>query len=102
MFRTTSDTGEYTPTEISFAVKQLLMKYLPNDHLAKVARNKNNPQEKDLQEKVGLIKKRPEFSFASLQYMKKYNLLASGDSQKGNIFLKDCSNITLEMGDWSA
>lgn len=61
------------------------MKYLPDDQLAKitytqgaVAGNNNNNN--------NLIKRRPEFSIATLQYMEKYNLLASGNSRKGKTF----------------
>lgn len=65
----------YSPTEISFAVKQLLMKYLPSAHLAKI----KNCKDVKSQER-GLVKARPEFSFATVQYMKKYNLIASSKS----------------------
>lgn len=72
-------TKNYTPTEISFAVKQLLMKYLPSEHLAKAVRtNKDSGSSASSEEMVDLVKKRPEFSFATLQYMKKYNLIKTG------------------------
>ncbi|KAF5270433.1 hypothetical protein FQR65_LT05621 [Abscondita terminalis] len=58
--------------EISFAVQQLLMKYLPNEHLAKITTNHNNFQKP---KQTGRIKRRPEFSMATVQYMQKYNLL---------------------------
>lgn len=77
----------YTQDDVSFAVKQLLMKYLPSDHLAKLASKKeHNKDALDLTPKqnIGAIKSRPEFSFATVQYMKKYNLIAN--SQKGNNF----------------
>ncbi|XP_065169566.1 uncharacterized protein [Atheta coriaria] len=70
---TISTDAAYTPTQVSFAVKQLLMKYLPDDQLAKVAAKSkpkiinNNPK--------NLIKRRPDFSMATVQYMEKYNLL---------------------------
>lgn len=54
------------------------MKYLPDDQLAKITENTNQP--KPIIESNGnnLIKRRPEFSFATIEYMKKYNLLTSG------------------------
>lgn len=77
--RLTEDAKNYTSTEISFAVKQLLMKYLPPEHLAKVVCTKNSSASSgSSEEMVDLVKKRPEFSFATLQYMKKYNLMRSG------------------------
>ncbi|KAF2904792.1 hypothetical protein ILUMI_01357 [Ignelater luminosus] len=73
----------YSPNDVSFAVKQLLMKYLPNEQLAKLAHMQTqktaSPQ---LAEQAGLIKRRPEFSFATVQYMQKYNLLS--DNSKPN------------------
>ncbi|XP_018328117.1 uncharacterized protein LOC108738981 isoform X2 [Agrilus planipennis] len=62
-----SSNSSCSPTEISFAVKQLLMKYMPDEQLAKVATENS-------QEKFG--NRRSDFSFATLQYMQKYNLLA--------------------------
>ncbi|XP_066251175.1 uncharacterized protein [Euwallacea similis] len=59
----------YSQDDISFAVKQLLLKYLPAEHLAKL-----NQQQLSKNQQVG-IKNRPEFSFATVQYMKKYNLI---------------------------
>ncbi|KAK4883617.1 hypothetical protein RN001_006936 [Aquatica leii] len=58
--------------EISFAVQQLLMKYLPNEYLAKVRGDQNNFHKP---KQMGRIKRRPEFSMATVQYMQKYNLL---------------------------
>lgn len=67
---------EYSPTEISYGVKQLLMKYLPDEHLAKVTNKPKQPKiddhHREIQDGMGV---RPGFSFASIQYMKKYNLL---------------------------
>lgn len=76
-------TKNYTPTEISFAVKQLLMKYLPPEHLAKAVTTKkgsdgSSASSESSEEMMDLVKKRPEFSFATLQYMKKYNLIKTG------------------------
>ncbi|KAI4458488.1 polyserase-related [Holotrichia oblita] len=74
----TSNGSEYTPTEISFAVKQLLMKYLPDEQLAKLTQPTSDQPKKNLNcNRENLIRQRPEFSFATLQYMKKYNLLTS-------------------------
>lgn len=56
------------------------MKYLPDDHLARVCPKPNQPKTdgmcKDVHHTTGT---KPEFSFASLQYMRKYNLLPSGN-----------------------
>lgn len=66
----------YTSSEISFAVKQLLMKHLPPEQLAKVACVKTGSSSSgNSEEMVDLVKKKPEFSFDTLQYMKKYNLI---------------------------
>ena len=67
---------EYTPTEINSAVKQLLMKYLPNEQLAKITCTR--AQGISLKKRKDLVKKRPEFSFATLKYLQKYNLLRTG------------------------
>lgn len=69
--------SEYSPNEISFAVKQLLMKYLPDEQLAKVNSNKGKqPLSKTKPNyPTNLINRRPEFSMATVQYMEKYNLL---------------------------
>ncbi|XP_057661072.1 uncharacterized protein LOC130896777 [Diorhabda carinulata] len=62
--------GNYSPSEISLTVKQLLMKYLPKDQ--------GKQQEKGFPGvSEGVLEARPEFSMASLEYMKKYNLIAS-------------------------
>lgn len=58
------DKKNYSYTEISFAVNQLLMKYMPNDQLLTAAR-KLSPE----------IFNRVKLSFASIQHMKKYDLL---------------------------
>lgn len=74
---------EFSPTEISYGVKQLLMKYLPDEHLAKVAVKPNQPESKGNGKDMHcLMERKHDFSFASLQYMKKYNLLQSS----GNFF----------------
>lgn len=77
------DTGDqsYNQEDISYTVKQLLMKYLPDEYLAKISKRANahqNPAMLTPKEKVGAIKNRPEFSFATVQYMKKYNLISNG------------------------
>lgn len=91
--RLTEDTKNYTSTEISFAVKQLLMKYLPPEHLAKVVCTKNSSSSSGSSEEMAdLVKKRPEFSFATLQYMKKYNLMRSG-----NIFILHLRSVLTKM-----
>nr|XP_023022375.1 uncharacterized protein LOC111510674 [Leptinotarsa decemlineata] len=71
------DEKNYNPTEISFAVKQLLMKYLPDDQLARLSHKQEKSPENDKQH--GIMTARPEFSLASVQYMKKYNLIQSED-----------------------
>lgn len=77
--RSADDNRKYTSSEISFAVKQLLMKYLPPEQLAKVVSTKKNEARlNNDKELVDLIRKKPEFSLATLQYMRKYNLLTSG------------------------
>lgn len=56
------------------------MKYLPDEQLAKLTQPASNPPKKNVDcNRENLIRRRPEFSFATLQYMKKYNLLTSGD-----------------------
>lgn len=71
--------AQFSPTEISFAVKQLLLKYLPSEHLAKVTTQQHKPKEpKDVEQ----TDKRNKYSFATVQYLKKYNLLAS---EKGKV-----------------
>lgn len=77
--------GSETPTEISFAVKQLLMKYLPDDQLAKVAQ-RQPPAPLFVNKHPAMVAGRPEFSFASVQYMKKYNLLPS-NGKLGDFYL---------------
>ncbi|XP_076260538.1 uncharacterized protein LOC143196599 [Rhynchophorus ferrugineus] len=77
----------YDQEDISFTVKQLLMKYLPDDQLAKIG--KIEPKCGNLatltpKEKIGTIKNRPEFSFATVQYMKKYNLIANAQKDHLN------------------
>ncbi|KAJ8947038.1 hypothetical protein NQ318_019930 [Aromia moschata] len=75
-----NDSREYSPTEVSFAVKQILMKYLPDDHLTKITWKKTQSAPINANvAKPGIIPSRPEFSFASVQYMKKYNLLPNTD-----------------------
>lgn len=81
IFSSNNDNKDYSPTEISYGVKQLLMKYLPDEHLAKISnkqkQRKISENQRDMQ---NILESKPEFSIASLQYMKKYNLLP----QSGN------------------
>ncbi|KAH1012431.1 uncharacterized protein LOC109539241 [Dendroctonus ponderosae] len=70
----------YNEDDVSFMVKQLLMKYLPADHLAKLAAKGPQYTQKDVPN-VGVIKTRPDFSFATLQYMKKYNLISTSNNE---------------------
>lgn len=73
IFSPENDCKEYSPTEISYGVKQLLMKYLPDEHLAKIsAKSKTDRHKRDMH---GTMDAKRDMSFASLQYMKKYNLL---------------------------
>ncbi|KAK5649901.1 hypothetical protein RI129_000930 [Pyrocoelia pectoralis] len=67
-----NDHSMYNQNDVSFAVKQLLMKYLPNEQLSKVTHNQKNYQNV---KQPGNIQRRPEFSIATVQYMQKYNLL---------------------------
>ncbi|KAG5871332.1 hypothetical protein JTB14_034355 [Gonioctena quinquepunctata] len=75
---TSSENGEKNcgSTDISLAVKQLLMKYLPDDQLAKISCKREQAAKVDNKE-PGIMTARPEFSLASVQYMKKYNLIES-------------------------
>jgi hypothetical protein len=66
------DVDNCNQSEISCAVQQLLMKYLPEDKLAK-AINRPVQQKPKLKEKFKPANS--EFSFATLQYMKKYNII---------------------------
>uniref|UniRef100_A0A6P7GFW1 Uncharacterized protein LOC114341952 n=1 Tax=Diabrotica virgifera virgifera TaxID=50390 RepID=A0A6P7GFW1_DIAVI len=52
-----------SPSDMSLTGKQLLNKYLPSDRL------RNEPC-------GGILEPRPEFSLASLEYMRKYNLIS--------------------------
>lgn len=83
IFRPENDNREYSPTEISHGVKQLLMKYLPDEHLARISAKPKHQKCMDRDQKNEDIYDRkeakPDFSIASLQYMKKYNLLPSGN-----------------------
>lgn len=55
------------------------MKYLPGEQLAKVANTYDNKVAiPSNNQGPKLIKQRPEFSFATLEYMKKYNLISAG------------------------
>lgn len=68
---------QFSPNEISFAVKQLLMKYLPSEELVKINDNtKHTSRKNDCLIKGS--KRLTELSAATLQYMKKYNLLEKG------------------------
>lgn len=75
---------DYTPTEISFAVKQLLLKYLPDEQLAKITYKQAQSAQNA---KPSVIPNRPEFSFASVEYMKKYNLI-SNNKGMWKVFLR--------------
>lgn len=81
------DSVSYNEDDVSFMVKQLLMKYLPADHLAKLAPTEPQNTGKNVPN-VGPIKTRPDFSFATLQYMKKYNLLANSNNGN-NLFVSN-------------
>lgn len=82
IFSFENESREYSPTEISYGVKQLLMKYLPDEHLAKLSNNPKEPiTQGNSKEMPNLRKAKPEFSFASLEYMKKYNLLPCSGNQ---------------------
>ncbi|KAL1491485.1 hypothetical protein ABEB36_012076 [Hypothenemus hampei] len=99
--RTSSDDLDgksFDQGDVSFAVKQLLMKYLPMDYLTKVAL-KETRQEPDILLPKEKIKSRPEFSFATLQYMKKYNLMAN--NQRDYLSGKQISSKTPKILDIS-
>ncbi|RZB41651.1 uncharacterized protein BDFB_006259 [Asbolus verrucosus] len=70
------ESKNFDSSEVSFAVKQLLMKYLPDDKLTK-ALNKQKEQPTAHVKEKKKFKKPPgsEFSFATLQYLKKYNII---------------------------
>lgn len=73
-----NDTEQFASNEISFAVKQLLMKYLPNEELAKITCDKKRVSPTVNKGLIKENKRRPEFSFATLEYLKKYNLIENG------------------------
>lgn len=50
------------------------MKYLPSDHLAKIPSQQHRSTETD-EISPPITNVSPELSFASVQYMKKYNLI---------------------------
>ncbi|XP_072396093.1 uncharacterized protein [Diabrotica undecimpunctata] len=56
-----------SPSDLSLTGKQLLNKYLPSDKLQEQLRNEPCG---------GILEPRPEFSLASLEYMRKYNLIS--------------------------
>lgn len=61
------------------------MKYLPPDHLAKAVTTKgsgSSSTSESSEEMMDLVRKRPEFSFATLQYMKKYNLIRTDEKKQ--------------------
>lgn len=95
IFSPENDSREYSPTEISHGVKQLLMKYLPDEHLARVSVKPKQQKYTDRDQRNGdIYGKREEkhnFSFASLQYMKKYNLLPSSGNFNINLQFFDDS-----------
>ncbi|XP_045461381.1 MATH and LRR domain-containing protein PFE0570w-like [Harmonia axyridis] len=68
-----------TSDQINAAVKQLLMKYLPDDQLSKLTRGENIEarNRKRSTDKIVLNSRGPQFSFATVQFMKKYDLIAS-------------------------
>ncbi|XP_044761460.1 uncharacterized protein LOC123318786 [Coccinella septempunctata] len=75
--------------QINSAVKQLLMKYLPDEQLARFGRDNNGAvNKKRSTDKIVLNSRAPQFSFATVQFMKKYDLIAcdGGEpSKKRNI-----------------
>ncbi|KAJ8976944.1 hypothetical protein NQ317_010140 [Molorchus minor] len=73
-----NESRDYSPTEVSFAVKQILMKYLPDDQLAKI-QCKQGPGMADKAKNPEVFAQRPEFSFASVEYMRKYNLIPNNE-----------------------
>ncbi|XP_019869698.2 uncharacterized protein LOC109598265 isoform X2 [Aethina tumida] len=77
-----SQSEECNDTEISFAVKQLLMKYLPDEHLAKVTyKQTGSGPVNGGATGPALLSNRPEFSIATVQYLQKYNLIGNKDKQ---------------------
>lgn len=87
-------TGDISANEVSFAVKQLLMKYLPARHLAKFASDEQKSSSN------GLIQARPDFSFATVQYMKKYNLLQGGQSNPKILDISKLKNQPKLLWNW--
>ncbi|XP_044262091.1 uncharacterized protein LOC123009681 [Tribolium madens] len=75
-------------TDVSCAVQQLLMKYLPEDKLAKAINKPLPTKEKHFKPPLNT-----DFSFATLQYMKKYNLI-DGNTKKGQKVGKNLSETT--------
>lgn len=64
--------------QINKAVKQLLMKYLPDDQLSKLSKESDEAANKKRNtDKIVLNSRGPQFSFATVQFMKKYDLIAS-------------------------
>ncbi|CAG9766908.1 unnamed protein product [Ceutorhynchus assimilis] len=91
----------YDQDDISFAVKQLLMKYLPADHLSKLAATAKADARLTPKEKVGAIKNRPEFSFATVEYMKKYNLIANNQKDFNKVHKQTSSKQSPKILDIS-
>lgn len=74
--------------DLHYIIKQLLMKYLPNEFLNK-ALEKNNKQIKLHSDKKQIPDSRsPQFSFATVEFMKKYNLISNGNARE-----KVCTSI---------
>lgn len=84
--------NSFDSNEISFVVKQLLLKYLPSEHLMKMTASKPNIEHK-LSKKLS---KNPKFSFATVQYMKKYNLLAGEETTPEEIKQTPAVNRQIE------
>lgn len=75
------------------------MKYLPDEHLTRIYK-KQKPQK--LKRKQGelhdILESKPNFSFASLQYMKKYNLLPSSGNKRFYYYLQ-IQRSTLDLSE---
>lgn len=65
------ETDSYDKEDVSFAVQQLLMKYLPDDKLTQALMKKRDKPPNP----VVRNKKSTELSFETLQYLKKYNII---------------------------
>ncbi|KAK9872571.1 hypothetical protein WA026_018704 [Henosepilachna vigintioctopunctata] len=87
-----------SPEQISFAVKQLLMKYLPDDQLSRLAlqNNKNFPKKRS-EDKIILNSRAPEFSFNTVQFMKKYDLIANDGAKSPRKAIGPISGVPPRM-----